>query len=124
MKTEKMNLNIILLVAAICSMLLPIYGQGAAPGRTMPAGATGLTEIVTATASEPLLISAIWNNCSISVLQANNETGKFRAALGTSTVDVDLPQLETLSVSFRSGGFVAIQAASDSVKLAIYHAKE
>lgn len=92
--------------------------------KVLPAGATGYTEIVEVLASEPYVIPAIWNNATISVKQAQGTTEKFRVAIGTSTIDTLLPLVDSVSVSFRSGGFIALKAETASAVVAIYHVKE
>jgi hypothetical protein len=116
---KKILLPLVLLIAALFLTI-----NAGAIERTLPAGATGHTEIIDVDDSEAIVIPAIWNQSTISISQAHNETGTFRIAIGTSTVDPDLPLIESVAISFGSSGFVAVQSGSGTVKLAVYHVKE
>lgn len=117
---KKFLIPLILLVIALFFVVSDLK----AIQRNLPAGASAFTEIIDITASEPTVIPSIWNRSSITVEQASGESETFRFAVGTSTVDLDLPLVEGVSVSFRSSGFIAVQAATSPLKLAVYHVKE
>ncbi|HPT45901.1 MAG TPA: hypothetical protein PLM07_08375 [Candidatus Rifleibacterium sp.] len=118
---KKLLTPILLCLAAVAMV---VFGQDAESLRNLPAGATGHTEIVSVTASEPLIIPAIWNSSSITVLQAKGTTDTFRAAIGTTTVDASLPEFSNFSVSFKTGGFIALQAGTDTISLVVYQVKQ
>jgi hypothetical protein len=111
-------------IACLVSLVVTVAAQAQGATRVLPAGATGYTEIIEVLASESYVIPAIWNNSTISIKQAEGTTEKFRVAIGTSTVDPLLPLVDSVSISFRSGGFVALKAETASSVVAVYHVKE
>lgn len=109
----------LLVLALVLSVVLEVR----ATERTLPAGLTSYTEVIDVVASQSTLIDPIWSNSTVSIMQAYEETDKFRVALGTSTVDAELPLLDSFSVTFSSGGFLALQAATDTIRVAVYRVK-
>lgn len=88
--------------------------------RTMPAGASAYTEIIEVGDSAPVLVPSIWNTATVMVRQIEGGDAAFRAAIGTATIDARLPLIKNITASFRSSGYLALQAETGTATLVVY----
>lgn len=88
--------------------------------RTMPAGASAYTEIIEVGDSAPVLVPSIWNTATVMVRQIEGGNAAFRAAIGTATIDLRLPLIKNITASFRSSGYLALQAETGTATLVVY----
>lgn len=112
------------LLALTAWVIILICSVAGAAERTMPAGTTAHTEIIEVGDSEPVIVPSIWNVATVMVRQIDGGNSSFRAAIGTSTVDVRLPLIKNINASFRSSGFVALQSETGTATLVIYRVSQ
>lgn len=98
-------------------------GKLYAATRTIPTSGMS-TEFYNVGSATSTVIVPYWPRTSLSIQQAYGETGKFKVALGTTTVSLDCNETDAFSISCRSSGFLAIQGSTSNVKLVVYQAKE
>ncbi|MDD2997998.1 MAG: hypothetical protein PHV05_02980 [Candidatus Riflebacteria bacterium] len=94
------------------------------PERAVPPGVCADSRIVEVVASESTTLLPYWNRTKIVIGQANGVSEKFRVAIGTSTVDTDLPMLTSYEASFKGSVFLAVQTATATAKLNVSQFQE
>ena len=105
-----------LVVAAVA------FSQDAVIERIMPSWSAD-ARVIEVTASESLVINPFWNKCEFKLEQAEGVTEKFRVAVGTTTVSLDLPLRDSFSISAKGPILLAVQTSTDTAKLVMTQAR-